>query len=580
MEKFPLGKNDLEFEIIFNFCGISVKKACSSGVDTFSCQSYVVNRGYYVIGDPYMGELVKYHEKGSGMTLTYRSNTTIGCTPYLYKYTNLILNCNPNVDFKITSNNNESVICNFDISIDTKYVCSICQYNCGKYGKCNNSTATCDCISQATGNDCSASRLFISGVDSTTTEGGTCVIYGYFGDVKPVDTQNVQVLIGDKQCTIISTQSNQITCNIAGGTGVKDVKITSYEFSTSLKNSFQYIEIKKKCPNDCTNLNQGQCNSTTGLCICINDYTGNDCSLKQPSKIPDVSVNDTTGEVGLGYEKVNYTINIVSLVELDLNNKEVVEYFLNNNWNATIKNNTSLTNNDSKNRINYFKQVLKSNNSNSVNFTIEYIVEEILDRKKEYSFAGVDFTLDQGSIKISISITNYTYSNTLNTLQLRIQSSIDQLSNNDNSRNDCNSKETSVDTNSINNNQLLNYITITKNNKIFSGRFINKLISDRRATFMSTSILKQDNTSILLGLNLPHCTECLIDPDFSLLVSQENDCSRKWFLPVVIVVPVCGAAIIVIISTVIYRKYKYNFRVMTFKLKKINLFMDNNESKN
>lgn len=36
--------------------------------------------------------------------------------------------------------------------------------------------------------------------------------------------------------------------------------------------------------------------------------------------------------------------------------------------------------------------------------------------------------------------------------------------------------------------------------------------SDDRSTLMSTSIVSYENESITLGLNLPYCNKCLIDP--------------------------------------------------------------------
>lgn len=492
--------------------------------------------------------------------------------------TSFVFSCNPNIPkLNVTAPGLEIQRCTYEVQIDTSLVCRDCPLNCSQpHGTCNRVTGECECDSQTNGKGCELSRIYINSVDSTTINGGTTYLHGYFGIYNTTTTttsQRLSIKIGELQCKNIQViNDSTIQCDIGPGEGIKDVTIIDMDISYTGKQIFQYTKIKHSCPNDCTSSSNGICNTDLGICTCINGFTGFNCNSQDsnpdaPSSKP--NINETTGEASISNDGSNYQISIYSLVELNFNGSTVNEFLLSNKWNKTNNNNN--TNNDN-NRIVVFSQFISN-----ASCTIEYSIEEVIGKNKNYSFAGVNFTLSPGSLKLTVSIQNYTYHSTLNSIQLRIKSSLGDYNNSNNNSNgnkNCNAKKLDINTNDFKNDQSLNYLTISKDSKTFYGRFINKVISDGRETFMSTSIVGQRTDSILIGLNLPHCKTCLIDPDFSLLVDQDyktscddDDSRPKWFLPVVIVAPAVGAAIIIIIGSIIYKRHRVGIRILKQKIK-------------
>ncbi|KAM9990413.1 hypothetical protein ACTFIY_006460 [Dictyostelium cf. discoideum] len=78
------------------------------------------------------------------------------------------------------------------------------------------------------------------------------------------------------------------------------------------------------------------------------------------------------------------------------------------------------------------------------NCTIKYTIEEVF-KKKNYSFADLEFSVDGGSIKMNVSIENYQYSSNLNSIQLRFKPSVGILKN-VKDINECNDDNVEIDT--------------------------------------------------------------------------------------------------------------------------------------
>ncbi|KAK5574629.1 hypothetical protein RB653_009882 [Dictyostelium firmibasis] len=432
----------------------------------------------------------------------------------------------------------------------------LCKNDCidNDHGICNLYTGICVCNNDWIGDDCSISNIFISSVQPSTTNGGEASFVGFFLN----DFSSVSITIGALDCRITFNSTNLIKCIAPPGNGIKTVILKQNNKFFKGNNIYKYIEIVLPCPNKCSN--NGICNTTTGICNCNNGYSLYDCSAQINTDTGGSGTNTTidpnTGSTNITNSQTQFQVYIKSLIEVDLNNNIIKSYSLLSDWtfNKTV--------NEIEPNKYILKQQLKNNNSslNSNGCIVTSIIEEIKDKNgKEFTFAGTSFIVSSGSIKFTISIANYTYQNNLNTLKLELISSV--VDNIDKINNDCNSKDTEIDTSNVNDLSTFNYIKISKNNKIFSGRFINKVISDGRPTFFTTNSRNNSN-SIIVTLNLPHCVnECLIDPDFSVLISNDfksecndDDSSRKWLIPVAVVVPVVGVAIIITIFFAIYKK--------------------------
>ncbi|KAM9996931.1 hypothetical protein ACTFIZ_001865 [Dictyostelium cf. discoideum] len=452
----------------------------------------------------------------------------------------------------------------------------VCKNDCtdNDHGICNLYLGTCVCLDDFVGDDCSLLNFFITSVQPSTTNGGEAIFFGSF--LEP--TNNISLTIGGIDCPITFNSSDTIKCIAQPGNGIKTVILKLNNKIFTGVDIYKYIELSIPCPNKCSN--NGYCNSTTGICKCNKGFTLYDCSAlintdngsgnnNNGGGGTNTTIDPGTGSTNITDSQTHFQIYLKSLIEVDINNNEVKSYSLLKNW---IFNKTE--NEIEPNKYILKQQLVNNTSPNSNGCIITSTIEEIKDKNgKEFTFAGTSFIVSSGSIKFTISIANYIYQSNLNTLKLELISSVDKID----KINNCNSKDTEIDTTNVNDLSTFNYIKISKNNKIFSGRFINKVLSDGRSTFFTTNA-RNDSNSIIVSLNLPHCiNECLIDPDFSVLISNDfksecdDDSSRKWFLPVVIIVPILGSTLLFIVFFILYKK-STTLKIMLHatKLKKLN----------
>ncbi|EAL71319.1 hypothetical protein DDB_G0272334 [Dictyostelium discoideum AX4] len=398
----------------------------------------------------------------------------------------------------------------------------------GGNNNCNNQTGICYCDSKFTNIDCSKPNQYISSVSPSNTNGGEASFFGWFGDIH----SNPSLLIGNQQCQPITYNSSiEIRCIAPPGNGVYDITFNQNDIMYKLRNGYSYLEIFKNCPNNCTNSNQGNCNTSNGECNCINNYYSFDCSLKRNNNTGgnnggNPSIDPSTGGTNITDNQVNFQIYFKNLFEIDFNGNIVNQYSLQSNWTL------NKTKDSQENNIYKLTQIIQQS------CEIITLIEEV-STSKQYSFAGSTFTLDAGSIKLTISISNYIYKSSLNTLQLQLISSVD----NENEGSDCNIKQ--VSTNETNTSSF-KYIKISKDNRVLQGRFINQILSDGRPTYLSIDVNNNGN-SVIATLNLPHfVNQSIIDPDFSVLLETDfksecdNKNSRKWLIPVAVAVPIVG----------------------------------------
>ncbi|KAM9998592.1 hypothetical protein ACTFIY_008247 [Dictyostelium cf. discoideum] len=435
-----------------------------------------------------------------------------------------------------------------------------CLNNCSGNGICDTYKGKCQCTpGKFIGEDCSIIYHYVTSVKPSTTKGGLASFYGVFGKVH----DSLTIKIGGLDCKIGIDQvsDDQIDCIAPAGTGIKSINVTQNGV-TYFKNNFykyQSIETVLQCPKDCSGANNGICNTTTGQCTCINGYGSHDCSEQSnnnnnnsnggsdsDSELPPSVIVVDPGKTNITNGETNFLIYIKSVSEIDYEGNILKTFNLNNVW-------EKVNSTDSNTYI--YKQKLENTDC-----IVESKIEEITDKNgKLFSFADVDFKVESGSVKFSISVSNYTYVSNLNNLQIELVSETSQLVQDDDN---CNEVDTSLDTSNFNSESNLNYIKISKNNKVLSGRFINKVVSDGKVTFLDSIATKSTSDSILITLNLPHCTsQCLIDPDFSVLLSSdfkskcgEKDDKKSYVIPVAVVASVAGVASIGATSFIIYKK--------------------------
>lgn len=379
--------------------------------------------------------------------------------------------------------------------------------DCNGNGVCDHVYGVCKCNSRwvTIGNQiCLITNHFISSstqVDSTT--GGNITLYGSFGP----DHLSYQLIIDGLNSTIFFIDDNSILTSIEPGTGGKLITFIQNSITWS-GTVYPYIIKSFKCPNDCGGNAQGNCNTLNGQCDCLKGYTGFDCSPLPIVKTKDEPSSTTSvassGLTTISNEQTGYQLSINSVVEIDFNGKEIPNSLIKLSGNWKLESN--------QNSISIFKQQVE-------NTIFILTIEEIENSDKQFSFAGNNFTVSKGGIKISFSISNWNYQSNLNTLRVEMISDIKIDENKDiNSCNDDNSQPSfESSSNSQSDTGNLNYLKFSINGKILQGRFQDKMLSDGRPTSTFSKVLSKTNNMVTLGLDLPHCIECLLDPDFSVL---------------------------------------------------------------
>ncbi|EAL65485.1 hypothetical protein DDB_G0283995 [Dictyostelium discoideum AX4] len=366
---------------------------------------------------------------------------------------------------------------------------------------------------------------FVYAYSSPTKIGGVVTFFGSYGSV----FTNATIKIGKGTCEIININSTVITCNLAGANSIgpspANVSITINQVNWFVNDYFIYNE-DNICPGTPECSGNGICFS--GYCACSNGYSGIKCDKIFTGDI-EVKKNDTLTEmIKNGY---SFGFSIRDIREIDFDGKTVRQHNF-TSWTLTP---------DST--IMKWTYVNKFENS-----IISYTVEQITGAPKNYTFAGEQFTLQPGSLKLSANISNWEYLGSLNTLQLQIHSSVKAQQ-----ENECEQKS---EIQSNGNGVSLNYITIQKDKNVFSGRFIDKVVSDGRPTFSKVSISEQTEDSITVSISLPYCKECLIDPDFSVMINPNpifNPCDNdqpsnlKWIIPVSVILGLLGLFAIFVI---------------------------------
>ncbi|EGC29638.1 hypothetical protein DICPUDRAFT_42576 [Dictyostelium purpureum] len=443
-------------------------------------------------------------------------------------------------------------------------------YSCGDCGNgyCNTVNATCICnedwVTIEGYPTCMVPNHYISSTSQVPSKtGGEITLYGWFGTLH----DHITVTVGNSVCDIISYDNTTIVCTAKPGSGSQKITVTQNKLEFHGK--FYPFIGELLCPNNCTSPEHGTC--IFGQCSCKKNYVGLDCG-------GDTSLNSTieSGSINFSSQASNFLISIDSINEVDIMDRVVDVWNLTNKWVPLVDSELS----------NKYTSVYSQSRQNS-NATITLIIEQV-PNSKDFSFAGVNFTINSGGTKFSIDIKEWTYKSNLNTLQLQI-STTTEFKNKD----PCISHDESTHSSSSNDQMLdsVNYLKVIKDSKTLYGRFLDRMLSDGRETTIETKIKSNSTSNIILTINLPHCKECILDPgmyykemifffffqilivffflDFSVLIdpnyinNNKNTCSNKknWVIIVAVVVPVVVVSIVLVVVVVLYKKNTINIRI-------------------
>ncbi|KAN0042454.1 hypothetical protein ACTFIV_005019 [Dictyostelium citrinum] len=285
----------------------------------------------------------------------------------------------------------------------------------------------------------------------------------------------------------------------------------------------------QKCQGnpECGGSNQGICKE--GGCVCYPPFIGLTCTsqiiiVPQPStnstnpstEIPIPSTDSSYSENSEDISKAIFKslISLVSLRELNFKGEETKLYTF-DKWIFTPLNN---------NKHLYETSI----NSNSNTITNISATLEWFNKSTTVEFANQQLQMNPSSIKYTIEINEYPFSQSLNTLQLVMSASLISSETDD----ICSSKEFGNTTNGDDS----NFLKIQVDNHSVYGRFIKRAIIDSKVQSIENILLDSTmkpistshSTQSYIGITIPqYSKQVIIDPDFSIIIDQRAASSNS-----------------------------------------------------
>ncbi|KAN0031174.1 hypothetical protein ACTA71_010255 [Dictyostelium dimigraforme] len=311
----------------------------------------------------------------------------------------------------------------------------------------------------------------------------------------------------------------------------------------------------------CGGSNQGYCKENVG-CICYSPFIGLDCTSKIMA-IPQPKPNENKPTTVIEFSNNNYdnyqttsNISIIAIREVNSVTGEQVKIHYIDKW---------YYNNISSTISNYQSTILNNNISTTINATLEWF-----ENKSNITFANQELIMNPSTIKYTVELSSYKFSNQLNNLQVIIEAQIQS-----NENNICSGKEFG-DTTTDNS----NYIKLQVSSNSIYGRFLKRGIVDGKTVTITNELLdsklnsisKENNIQSYIGIEIgQYQTSVIIDPDFSLLLdnriadsySPNSICStpsslksptKGLLIGIIIGASLFFIALVIIIGKIIFKK--------------------------
>ncbi|EFA86556.1 hypothetical protein PPL_00357 [Heterostelium album PN500] len=268
--------------------------------------------------------------------------------------------------------------------------------------------------------------------------------------------------------------------------------------------------IPPSCPNSC--LPNGEC--TSSGCKCKSGWVGTGCSFSLIDVV--THVNSTTPTTIQNDKNSDFLslVSIDSIRELDSSGNVIERFDIKDRWSVD-----NFTTPISSKYI--FSRQISNNRTTIINVTLEYFESD-----SNYTFGNQEYTIYKSSMKYSVVIDRYSFKDKLNTLQLVMNTSISTSDTN----NLCSSSE--ITGNGV------QYLNLRLGDKVLSARFINYGVIDYKVQSVNNIVLESSGDSnngvksSLIAMNIPNFDSLAwLDPDFSLLVDQNQDKSNNVWKP-------------------------------------------------
>ncbi|GAM28952.1 hypothetical protein SAMD00019534_121280 [Acytostelium subglobosum LB1] len=396
----------------------------------------------------------------------------------------------------------------------------------------------------------------------------TIIIYGGFTSVNTT-AQEVSVIVGNQSCNLFIYTTSMIVCKVNNtldpGPVHLSINVSGSVYTSSGDLVVQPLEIVKQCGNDSNCSGNGQC--VEGKCSCLPNYGGFICDLPiNPDVIivPDPAV--PTSIISSNVSK--FDISVVSIQEVDQIGS-VVKELLTPSWNKMepVVDGTLTTNQYTLINVAYL----------DVTVLLQTSAAPLVMK-----FAGVNMTLDTNTLKQSINVNGWRYRSNLNTLRIVIKVDSEFKNQDQTCIPSLNSNGTDpFDPNNI------QFIKQHYDGMTFFGSFLPVGLSDGRPFHSLTQLITTNSSTTMIGINMPQCNQCSIDPNFSILLDGDSSegtprnkslCATRaatkkfdsWKIATIVVV--CGLAIIAVVATTVVvirqrSKYRVEQRRIDSKLK-------------
>ncbi|EGG15923.1 hypothetical protein DFA_09594 [Cavenderia fasciculata] len=375
-------------------------------------------------------------------------------------------------------------------------------------------------------------------------------LFGNFGS----SLSHVSVQLNNSiPCKLESVTSKLIVCLLLErpNLGLTDVKIQV--------NNIDYLAVAALCFKNHTHRTEQQCLvnncyqrghcEPNGRCICDDlSYNPDDDCLTKYANIT-FNPNTTAPTTSFDIDGVGFQFEMVAIQELDIDESVINELFTNSgDWESTITTNT--INNDTDTLVVYKHNASSSSsssltshrrghrqihNNNNINITATLSYST---RERQVEFASHTLHLHPNTVKMTVYIENWTYVSSVSTLRAVFRTRLNSQSQLIDIGCDQPMEITPLQFGSLSSS--LQYLRVVKDSVQFNSRFVDYVVSDGKTTFSKTIIINQttvegspDQLSTLIGINLPQCASCVIDPDFTPLTIDNHaiSCGRNSQVP-------------------------------------------------
>ncbi|EFA81355.1 hypothetical protein PPL_05338 [Heterostelium album PN500] len=390
-----------------------------------------------------------------------------------------------------------------------------------------------------TGDSISSVGLYISQPLSVRafTYNNLFIITANFG----MNPYNVSVYISDLTCNITVLNADLVGC-IPTQSILPNIQYNVSLYANGFSSNFKLlITSKNNCGVDSKCNDHGSC--VEGVCQCSSGYSGYYCESQLSPGVVILPNNTIPSPTIIVKDGMNFTFNIIAIQEID-ELSSVVRELKTDKWSY------STTGNETFSITTYSLQSTSKQEVDQINATIEYSKNSRL-----IEFAGQSTLYPENSLKLMITINNWSFKDKLNRLRVLMESSSSIIT-----EDEC-SPDLDI---TVNNGSDVNYLRMTINDVSFYGRFLPFALADNKPIFIQNQVVNQTKDN----------------PDFSVLINTEassaSTCGshhkfETW--KIITIVVVCSVVILAAtIATVITIKKKVMIRREDIKFKCSSMF--------